>query len=69
MSVDIFKYKQLFLLYIEKSFVFTVNFTAMSGKEKKPTKIQEYVKHILQVQIRNDTVRVYTACNVTKQIY
>lgn len=63
-----FKY-WLSYLYIEKSFVFTVNFTAMSGKEKKPTKIQEYVKHILQVQIRNDTVRVYTACNVTKQIY
>lgn len=63
-----FKY-WLSYLYIEKSFVFTVNFTAMSGKEKKPTKIQEYVKHILQVQIRNDTVRVHTACNVTKQIY
>lgn len=38
--------------------MFTVNFTAMSGKLKKTTKIQEYVEHILQVQIRNDTVRV-----------
>lgn len=32
-----FKY-WLSYLYIEKSFVFTVNFTAMSGKEKKNNK-------------------------------
>lgn len=52
-----FKY-WLSYLYIEKSFVFIINFIAMSGKEKKTTEIQEYVEHILQVQIRNDTVRV-----------